>query len=63
MLNQRRVALLRLLLAPGDRVNTVASLAERLGVSERLIRYDLAEIGDWVRHKGAQLRQGRRWDR
>lgn len=60
MLNQRRVALLRLLLAPGDRVNTVARLAERLGVSERLIRYDLAEIGDWVRRKGAQLRHDAR---
>lgn len=56
MLNQRRVALLRFLLAPGDRVNTVATLAARLGVSERLIRYDLAEIGDWVRRKGAQVR-------
>jgi len=56
VLNQRRVALLRLLLAPGDRTHTVPTLAKRLGVSERLIRYDLAEIGDWVRHRGAQVR-------
>lgn len=56
MLNQRRAAIVRRLLTESCPGPTVAALAAEHGVSERLIRYDLEAIAEWLQNHGGQLR-------
>lgn len=55
MLNQRRAAILRRIHTEVQPGPAVKSLAAEHGVSERLIRYDIEAIAEWLRKRGAWL--------